>query len=94
MGLSIGRIKGWSTGTSLYHAPINATTVGYGDTKPEKPASRFLLSYQRVYWAQLCWNCRRHRCPFGRSRDDRQFLNNGNSSFKPGSISGDGDRPF
>ncbi|WP_256369064.1 potassium channel family protein [Ruegeria sp. HKCCD4884] len=42
LGVSIGRIEGWSTGSSLYHAFINATTVGYGDIKPEKPASRAL----------------------------------------------------
>ena len=42
LGVIIGRIEGWSTGASLYHAFINATTVGYGDIKPEKPASRFL----------------------------------------------------
>ncbi|WP_419738995.1 potassium channel family protein [Ruegeria sp.] len=42
LGVSIGRIEGWSTEVSLYHAFINATTVGYGDIKPEKPASRAL----------------------------------------------------
>ncbi len=42
LGISMGRIEGWSTGSSLYHAFINATTVGYGDIKPEKPASRVL----------------------------------------------------
>ncbi len=42
LGISIGRIEGWSTGASLYHAFINATTVGYGDIKPEKPTSRAL----------------------------------------------------
>ncbi|WP_170754865.1 potassium channel family protein [Ruegeria lacuscaerulensis] len=42
LGISIGKIEGWSTGSSLYHAFINATTVGYGDIKPEKPASRAL----------------------------------------------------
>ncbi len=42
LGISIGRIEGWSTGPSLYHAFINATTVGYGDIRPEKPASRAL----------------------------------------------------
>ncbi len=42
LGVSIGRIEGWSTGVSLYHAFINATTVGYGDIRPEKPTSRAL----------------------------------------------------
>lgn len=42
LGLAIGRIEGWQTGTSLYHAFINATTVGYGDVRPELPAGRLL----------------------------------------------------
>lgn len=42
LGFSIGRIEGWRLSTSLYHAFINATTVGYGDLSPEKPLSRFL----------------------------------------------------
>ncbi|WP_171238790.1 potassium channel family protein [Ruegeria sp. HKCCA5763] len=42
LGQWIGRIEGWSTGVSLYHAFINATTVGYGDFKPMKSASRIL----------------------------------------------------
>lgn len=42
LGLAIGRIEGWKAGTSLYHAFINATTVGYGDVRPSRPASRFL----------------------------------------------------
>ena len=32
-GLSIGRVEGWKVGESLYHAFINATTVGYGDIR-------------------------------------------------------------
>ncbi len=42
LGIAMGRVEGWSTGSSLYHAFINATTVGYGDIKPEKTASRVL----------------------------------------------------
>lgn len=42
IGLAIGRIEGWKLGKSLYHAFINATTVGYGDVKPEQSASRLL----------------------------------------------------
>ncbi|MBB93930.1 MAG: Ion channel protein [Rhodobacteraceae bacterium] len=33
-GLAIGRLQGWSRADSLYHAFINATTVGYGDFRP------------------------------------------------------------
>ncbi len=42
LGILMGRIEGWPTGASLYHAFINATTVGYGDIRPHKPAGRFL----------------------------------------------------
>ena len=42
LGLTIGRIEGWSWSTSLYHAFINATTVGYGDLRPSRPSSRIL----------------------------------------------------
>lgn len=42
LGLAIGKIEGWKLGESLYHAFINATTVGYGDVRPEQSASRFL----------------------------------------------------
>ena len=42
LGIWIGRIEGWSLGESLYHAFINATTVGYGDIRPTLPASRAL----------------------------------------------------
>ena len=34
IGLAIGRIEGWSRLDALYHAFINATTVGYGDYRP------------------------------------------------------------
>ncbi|MGV6847199.1 MAG: ion channel [Marinibacterium sp.] len=33
-GLIIGRREGWRRGDALYHAFINATTVGYGDFRP------------------------------------------------------------
>lgn len=42
LGLAIGRIEGWGAGVSLYHAFINATTVGYGDLRPERGLSRLL----------------------------------------------------
>ena len=42
MGYVIGRIEGWSKFDSLYHALINATTVGYGDFRPTKKRSKIL----------------------------------------------------
>ena len=42
IGYVIGKIEGWSFWDSLYHAFINATTVGYGDFRPTKKASRML----------------------------------------------------
>lgn len=41
-GLLIGRVEGWPRGAALYHAFINATTVGYGDLYPETRAGRVL----------------------------------------------------
>ena len=42
IGLVIGKIEGWSRSDALYHAFINATTVGYGDFPPTKRASKTL----------------------------------------------------
>jgi Ion channel len=42
IGLLIGREEGWSTSDAIYHAFINATTVGYGDFRPSKNASKAL----------------------------------------------------
>ena len=42
MGYIIGRIEGWSRYDALYHAFINATTVGYGDFRPTKKLSKML----------------------------------------------------
>ena len=42
IGYLIGKIEGWSIWESLYHAFINATTVGYGDFRPSKKSSRIL----------------------------------------------------
>ena len=41
-GLFIGRIEGWSLSDSIYHAFINATTVGYGDFRPVQGRAKFL----------------------------------------------------
>ena len=42
VGQLIGRLEGWSPGDALYHAFINATTVGYGDFRPSRPGSKAL----------------------------------------------------
>jgi hypothetical protein len=42
IGLSIGKIEGWSGSNAMYHAFINATTVGYGDFRPTKNSSKLL----------------------------------------------------
>jgi voltage-gated potassium channel len=42
IGYIIGRIEGWSLFDSMYHAFINATTVGYGDLRPVDKRSKFL----------------------------------------------------
>jgi voltage-gated potassium channel len=42
VGFFIGRIEGWSLFDSLYHAFINATTVGYGDFRPADKRAKFL----------------------------------------------------
>ena len=42
IGFFIGRIEGWSLSDSLYHAFINATTVGYGDFRPHNRSAKYL----------------------------------------------------
>ena len=42
IGSLIGRIEGWSRFDALYHAFINATTVGYGDFRPTRRSSKKL----------------------------------------------------
>ena len=42
IGHFIGKLEGWSKSDALYHAFINATTVGYGDLRPTKRLSKFL----------------------------------------------------
>ena len=42
IGYIIGRIEGWSLSDSLYHAFINATTVGYGDFRPANKRAKYL----------------------------------------------------
>lgn len=42
IGLRIGKIEGWSNSDALYHAFINATTIGYGDFHPTRRRSKLL----------------------------------------------------
>jgi len=42
IGFFIGKKEGWSISDSLYHAFINATTVGYGDFRPTRNSSKML----------------------------------------------------
>ncbi len=42
IGHIVGRIEGWPRSDALYHAFINATTVGYGDFRPTKKVSKML----------------------------------------------------
>lgn len=42
IGLVIAKIEGWTAIDGLYHAFINATTVGYGDFRPTETVSKFL----------------------------------------------------
>jgi len=42
LGLVAGRKEGWSRFDSVYWSFITATTVGYGDIRPVKRASRII----------------------------------------------------
>ena len=42
IGLVVGKKEGWSVEDAVYYAFITATTVGYGDFHPKKPASKYL----------------------------------------------------
>ena len=56
IGYLIGKIEGWSKWDSLYHAFINATTVGYGDFRPSKNSSRMLavvLAFAGIVFAGM-----------------------------------------
>lgn len=41
-GLLIGRMEGWRRSDAIYHAFINATTVGYGDFRPTQGTAKVL----------------------------------------------------
>jgi voltage-gated potassium channel len=42
LGQAVGKKEGWSPFESFYWSFITATTVGYGDVRPTKSASRIL----------------------------------------------------
>ena len=42
LGQIVGRNEGWAAFDSLYWSFITATTVGYGDFRPQKKVSRIL----------------------------------------------------
>ncbi len=42
LGLLVGRKEGWSRFDSVYWSFITGTTVGYGDIRPMKRASRII----------------------------------------------------
>jgi voltage-gated potassium channel len=42
VGLRIAKIEGWTVIDGIYHALINATTVGYGDFRPTQTSSKIM----------------------------------------------------
>jgi len=42
LGVVVGKKEGWSKSDSLYYAFITATTVGYGDFRPQKNMSKLV----------------------------------------------------
>ncbi len=41
LGLWIGKTEGWSRSDSIYFAFITATTVGYGDFRPQHTSGKY-----------------------------------------------------
>jgi len=42
LGFIIGRKERWSRSDTVYYTFITATTVGYGDFRPQNPRSKYL----------------------------------------------------
>ena len=42
IGYAIGRLEGWPLFDAMYHAFINATTIGYGDFHPTAKRAKLL----------------------------------------------------
>jgi Ion channel len=40
LAIAIGRREGWMMSDSIYYGFVTATTVGYGDFRPTRPASK------------------------------------------------------
>ncbi len=47
-GLTIGRLERWKRSDALYHAFINATTVGYGDFRPTRGVCKALAVFNAI----------------------------------------------
>ena len=61
IGALIGRMEGWSRLDSLYHAFINATTVGYGDFRPTKKLTKLFSVANALIGLIFTGVCRRSR---------------------------------
>lgn len=42
LGLLVGKKEGWSISNAIYFAFITATTVGYGDFRPNRTSARYI----------------------------------------------------
>lgn len=42
MGMTVGRLEGWSIGDSIYFAFVSGLTIGYGDFSPKTLLGRTL----------------------------------------------------
>ena len=59
-GVLIGRLEGWRRGDAIYHAFINATTVGYGDFRPTRGTTKFLAVVNAFLGLIVNGDIRRH----------------------------------
>jgi len=53
LGMVVGHIEKWNKSDTLYWTFITATTVGYGDFRPEKPSSRALAVFIAIIGIML-----------------------------------------